>query len=252
MDFAEIRGHEHAKRALEVAAAGNHGILLIGPALSGKGTLLEAARALYIGDTLMVRTPEQQMGMLLSTRHGTPVLARAWACPCGGWDRALSNPCGCGADELHRHWRMVLASVRHYVDLIVSVAQPELPELLSVRAGEHTSTIQGRCARARESQLNRAGAYNGEWPPRAPRECLDEAGCAMMRSAYQRLRMSAGDFFAVLRVARTIADLDAEVSIRVHHVAEALQYRSINLARMGQAAGQDRQAEAEAAAAQPE
>ena len=96
--------------------------------------------------------------------------------------------------------------------------------------GESSATVRQRAARAREFQRARQGVINAQL---GPREVIDSAsrrrGVALLRAAMSRLNLSARGYHRVLKVARTIADLQQEEDIAAPHVAEAVQYRRLGL-----------------------
>ncbi|MEO8277977.1 MAG: YifB family Mg chelatase-like AAA ATPase, partial [Thermoanaerobaculia bacterium] len=312
-DFAEIRGQEAAKRALEVAAAGGHNLLLIGPPGAGKTlmaralpsilpplTLAEAIAVTKIHSLVAEKPPAgllrrrpfraphpgvSSAGMVgggpiprpgeVSLAHGgvlfldelaefhrdalealrqpleegqvTVVRARAWLqfparftllaamnpCPCGHLGDAR-RPCRCPLPAIERYRARVSGPLLDRIDLHVEVPALRLQDLKE-RPQQNSATLAARIGAAREIQRAR-------FPPDHPapvnasltaseihRECpVAPAGQELLDTAFERLGLSARALHRVLKVARTIADLAGAPGIESPHLAEAIQYRSLD------------------------
>jgi magnesium chelatase family protein len=154
-------------------------------------------------------------------------------CPCGH----LGDPrfdCRCPPPLVERYRGRVSGPLLDRIDLHVEVPAVTLGELRG-RGGESTAAVAARVAAARERQLHRFGRgaaspVNAAMGPQTLRRhcALDAAAQGLLDAAFERLGLSARALHRILRVARTIADLAAAERIAAAHVAEAIQYRSLD------------------------
>lgn len=313
-DFSDVKGQEHAKRALEVAAAGSHNIMMLGPPGSGKtmlsrripsilppmtfeealettkihsiAGLLKSGQSLLatrpfrsphhtISDVALIgggqtprpgevslahngilfldELPEFKRNVLEVLRqpieNGIVTVSRAVATvtyPARFALVAAMNPCPCGfyADSRHqctctpgmitRYRSRVSGPLMDRIDIHIDVPAVPYKELSNDYTGEKSEDIRQRVTEARQRQLHRFKDdkifANGQMKTRHIKKyCrLTDDAHTLLDSAMQRLALSARAYTRILKVSRTIADLDASEDIRSHHIAEAIQYRTLD------------------------
>jgi magnesium chelatase family protein len=152
-------------------------------------------------------------------------------CKCG-WYGHPSGRCRCSKGEVSRYLGKLSGPLLDRIDLFTEVPPLDFDELSVKYKGESSENIRIRVNHARQLQTERFGHSGpncnaGMGQSELQIHCnLDEDGQAVMRGAYEHMGLTARSYDRILRIARTIADLDHDETIRSHHVAEAIQYRA--------------------------
>lgn len=149
-------------------------------------------------------------------------------CPCGFYGDS-TRECRCTPATIQRYLGRISGPLLDRIDIHIEVPAVPFKELRSEVVVERSATMQDRIAAARERQALR-GCTNATLPPRTLRELcrLDAASERTMEMAARKMSLSARAHDRILKVARTIADLDCSEAIAAKHIAEAIQYRSLD------------------------
>ena len=197
----------------------------------------------------MMRQPIEERRIVISRARitvefpaGVMLIASMNPCPCGYFNHP-EKECSCPPGMVKRYLNRISGPLLDRIDLHVEVTPVPLEKLTAARAerGEGSAAIAARVEAARGIQERRfagnKGIYcNAQMPARMVRECcaLDGAGNRLLKVAMEKLQLSARAYDRILKVARTVADLDASESIRTDHLAEAINFRSLDRGSWGE------------------
>jgi magnesium chelatase family protein len=303
-----VRGQHHARRALEIAAAGGHSLLMIGPPGTGKSLLasrlpgilppLDEAEALEVAAIASVtgkpvdskrwrlrpfRAPHHtasavamvgggsspRPGEISLAHHGVlfldelpeferrvlevlrepletgrilisraarqaeyparfQLVAAMNPCPCG-WLGDSSGRCRCTLEQVERYRKRISGPLLDRIDMHVEVPRLSFDEM-NGRRGERSADVRNRVIATRKIQLQRNNTLNSQLDNRQLDETcpLEKNDQAFMETAMEKLQLSTRAFLRILKLARTIADMERSAGIQSQHLGEAIHYRTLD------------------------
>lgn len=213
----------------EISLAHN-GVLFLDELPEFKRTVLEVMRQPLEDRTITISRSKFSVDYPASFM----LVASMNPCPCGYYNHP-EKECVCGAGNVQKYLNKVSGPLLDRIDIHIEVTPVSFGELSSGKTGESSKEIRGRVMRARQIQMDRYQGKkevhcNAQMDSKMLKQLceVDDAGHNLLRNAMSKLKLSARAYDRILKVARTIADLDNSANIQTHHLAEAIQYRSLD------------------------
>ena len=320
-DFSDVRGQENVKRALEVAAAGGHNMIMVGPPGSGKSMLakrlptilpplslqeaLETTKIHSVAGKISERTsliaqrpfrsphhtisnvamvgggsfpqpgevslahngvlfldelPEFNRNVLEVLRQpledrqinisrarfsveypaGFMLVASMNPCPCGFYNHP-TRPCTCPPGAVQKYMGRISGPLLDRIDIQIEITPVPFEKISEQKPSEKSDSVRERVSKAREIQKKRFEPYKGiHCNAQMDAKHLhkyaspDSTGLSLLKNAMQRLNLSARAYNRILKLSRTIADMDEAETILSHHLAEAINYRNLDRESWGE------------------
>ncbi|MEE9165918.1 MAG: YifB family Mg chelatase-like AAA ATPase [Candidatus Neomarinimicrobiota bacterium] len=213
----------------EVSLA-HHGILFLDELAEFKRNVLEVMRQPMENREVTI----SRAAVSVSYPSNFQLVAAMNPCPCG-YATDPNNECSCTPQMIQKYMGRISGPLFDRIDLHVEVPTVSFSELSEKPAGEKSEAIRERVERAREIQLDRFKAIDGKYcnahmeSKEIRRFCrIDSPGKKLLKSAMEKLGLSARAYDRILKMGRTIADLESKPEIEPSHLAEAIQYRSLD------------------------
>ncbi|MCD9014256.1 YifB family Mg chelatase-like AAA ATPase [Parachryseolinea silvisoli] len=227
-DIALVGGGSHPQPG-EISLS-NHGVLFLDELPEFKRSVLEVMRQPMEEGRVTISRAK----ISLDFPANFMLVASMNPCPCGYYNHP-EKECVCAPGVVQKYLNRVSGPLLDRIDLHVEVVPVSFDEMIGNRKAETSEQIRERVIKAREVQAERFKAHddiycNAMMPANMVKEIcvLNEAGRKLLKTAMERLGLSARAYDRILKVARTIADLGGAADIRVEHLAEAIQYRSLD------------------------
>jgi magnesium chelatase family protein len=225
---AGLTGGGTYPRPGEVSLA-HHGVLFLDELPEFKRDVLEVMRQPIEDGRVTIARAQAS----LTYPAAFMLMAAMNPCPCGYYNDHV-KACTCTPHMIHKYLQRISGPLLDRIDIHVEVPRLKQDELMSKTPGESSANIRERVRRAREVQQGRFSGSkafcNAQMTSRQMKvHCkLDSDAEAMLKQAIEHLRLSARAFDRILKMSRTIADLDGAETIRIEHLAEAVQYRCLD------------------------
>lgn len=228
--MTDVKGQEHVKRGLEVACAGKHSVLLVGSNGSGKSMIANRINTITNLPMLIVENMPDERRDVLDKRADFKgiIVATMLPCPCGNFT-SPKRECQCTPYQIQRYLSKVSGRLSNRLDIHLNVPELDYKGISKSRKGEASSIIKARVDKATAIQLKRFSTNADMTVQDIEKFCqVDKEGDELFKMAILELGISARAYDKILKVARTIADLENKKEIEASHISEAISYRSLD------------------------